>query len=357
MIVEGIARYVGRGPRWVNPVYVEISKDFRYLDELIEDNQNTHPAPQYYDEFLYAAAPISLSHVNYTRYYSARLTPHSVPLSEAQHIVWTFGGSTMQNHETTDELTIANTWAKVLNERIGPTHVKNFGAGSFFSSYELIKFQKLLREVPVEERPTMAVFYDGYNDAVHSYLFGAGSLQRDLSLKLQALVEHKYLVILSYALFEIAERVSKFWELTGARLMEYALFPPQKPQADESNLQSAVRVYTDNVTMIQATCEVFGIECFFVLQPLIVTKSQLMGVEQEVFENLKIGPDGIRFVRGFYRDVKERLTSNEHFINASDILDGRIQPDFYDVGHTAAQTPPFIGEKIAGMLLEKLAVE
>lgn len=107
LVLEGAARLLTRGPRWVNPYYVKMSKDFELLDELIGDNQKTFT--RYYDEFIYATAPVSLTHVNFTDYYSARLTPNSVPLSDAKNIVWTFGGSTMENRETTDELTIANT--------------------------------------------------------------------------------------------------------------------------------------------------------------------------------------------------------------------------------------------------------
>jgi hypothetical protein len=98
----------------------------------------------------------------------------------------------MENTETTDRLTIANTWARIFNDSLGPTHVKNFGTGGYFSSYELIKFQKLLREVPKSELPTMAIFYDGYNDAMNGFQYGPGRLQSDLSLKLQALVEQDY---------------------------------------------------------------------------------------------------------------------------------------------------------------------
>jgi hypothetical protein len=356
--VEVAARIVTRGPRWVNPFYLEISSDFHGLESLISDNQRTFTAPKYYQEFVYSAAPISTSHVNFTDYFSARRTPSSAPLTEARNIVWAFGGSTFQNQETTDSLTIANIWARVFNRELGATHVKNFGTGSFFTSYELIKFQRLLREVPENERPTIAIFYDGYNDANNGLQDGAGRMQTDLSLKLQSLVEQKYHVLWTYAVSETLSRYLESWELTGARFVERILFPPATPQADEENLNGAVRVYVDNVRMIEGTCAAFRVECFFILQPLLVTKVPLVGIERDVLENLerhpRYGRDGVRFVREFYARVAGTLRENNHFIDGSAILNDRTRPDFYDLGHVAAETPPIIGERLANMILGRL---
>jgi hypothetical protein len=357
MLLEAAARFSAPGPRWVNPYYVEMSKGFPKLEELIHD-QNMYPAPKYYDEFLYAPAPISLTHIHVTKYYSARLTPDSVPLAQADHIVWAFGGSTMENTETTDELTIANTLARVFNAGLGPTHVKNFGAGGFLSSYELIKFQKLLREVSEGEVPTIAIFYDGYNDAQNGFQYGPGKLQADLSLKLRALVEKKNVVTATYALSSWLSNFSALWKRTGARLVQVRLFPLPEPRPNASNLAGAVRVYVRNARMIQASCQVFQVHCFFLLQPLLVTKEPLSELEQKVLESLenhpRVGPAGIRFVREFYERVSSEMLLETHFIDASGILNGRTQSDFYDFGHTSAQTSPVIGEKLAHMIMARI---
>jgi hypothetical protein len=355
LLAELLAR-VTAGPRWLNQHYVQISSDFAELDALIEDTQNT-AGIQYYDEFLYAMAPYSSTHVNFTEYYSARLTPDSVPLDQAEQIVWTFGGSTMENTETTDSLTIANTWARLFNEELGPTHVKNFGTGGLFSSYELIKFQKLLREAPEAELPTMAIFYDGYNDALFGFQYGPGSLQKDLSLKLQALVEYDNLAIGAYAVSRGLTRYSKLWERTGARFVEYWLFTLPEPSATPANLDAAVRIYAINVRMIQATCQLFEVRCYFVLQPLLFTKQPLSQIEQEVLDgleaHLRFGTEGSQFMRDFYTLAAAELTDHDYFIDASHVLNGRAQSDFYDPGHVAAQTPPVIGEAVGRLILER----
>jgi hypothetical protein len=343
---------------WLNPRYVRLSEAYPELDALIADAEwGPGGAARYYEEFLYAKKPSTSAHVTFTEYYSARLTPSSVPLGRAEHIVWAFGGSTMENSETTDSLTIANTWARRFNRALGPTHVKNFGTDSFFSSYELIKFQKLLREVPADERPTVALFYDGYNDAVYGYQYGAGRMQGDLSYKLQALVERRHATLWVYATSAILSRWSRLWELTGRRLVDRA-FSPRTWQPGAADLDASLAVYEYNVRMIDATCAAFGIRCFFILQPLLITKTPLEPTEQEAFDALlrhpRLGPEGVQFVRDFYTGAAERLRENAGFIDASRILEGDPRGHFYDIGHLGALSPPLVGERIADLVLARL---
>jgi hypothetical protein len=360
LVAEGITRLTSRGPRWFNPYYAEISSGYPDLEALIEDTQYNQPAPKYYDEFLYAASPFSSTHLNYTDYYSARLTPDSAPIADAQNLVWAFGGSTMENSETTDSLTIANTWAKIFNRQLEPTHVKNFGTGGFFSSYELIKFQKLLREVPQDEAPTIAIFYDGFNDALFGFQYGAGSMQKDLALKLRALVEHDDLSIGLYSLSRWLSKHSMLWTRTGARLFSYFLFPLPEPETNEAVLGDTVKIYLSNVRITQAICNEFDIRCFFVLQPLIVTKTPLSPLEQTVLDELeahpRFGMQGSRFIREFYARTNQELLNAEHFIYAAYVLDGREVSDFYDLGHVGAETPPVIAEAIATIILDRLGL-
>jgi hypothetical protein len=360
-LLEGWARFFAQPSHRANPYYVEMSRGFPKLDELISDSQNTHPAPKYYDEFVYAAAPVSLTHINFTNYYSARRTPDSGPLGEAKHIVWTFGGSTMENTETSDELTIANTLARVFNVAVGPTHVKNFGTGGFISSFELIKFQKLLREVKESELPTIAIFYDGYNDAQNGFQYGPGKLQSDLSLKLQALVEKNNLVAATYAWSSWLSKYFTLWDRTAARVVERHLYPLPAPFPDNAALRAAVRVYTNNLRMIQASCGVFQVLCVFILQPLLVTKEPLSEIERRVLDKIeahpRVGRQGTRFVQDFYDAVRSQLDRERHFIDASRVLNGRTESDFYDLGHTSALTSPVIGEKIAHMIMERFGLK
>ncbi len=48
------------------------------------------------------------------------------------------------------------------------------------------------------------------------------------------------------------------------------------------------------------------------------------------------------------------MADTDHFIDASHIMNGRTQSDFYDLGHTSAEAPPVIGERIARMILSRV---
>lgn len=358
LVVEGVARFLTRGPKHLSPLYLEMSQGFEHLDALIEDGQKLADAPTYYEEFLYGPTPVASMHINITDYYSARWAPDSVPLAESEHIIWAFGGSTLQNTETTDSLTIANTWAKIFNRELGPTHVKNFGTGGFATSYELIKFQKLLRQVKHAELPTIAIFYDGYNDAAQGFQNGVSNIPKNISLKLEALIEHDNLAIATYTFSKWLSSFSRFWEQTGARAIQHVLFTLPAPPKNGHNLEATVRIYISNVKMIRSICETFQIRCFFVLQPLLVTKKPLTELEQSVLSSMEEHPrwgrQGTQFVRQFYDRVTKDLSASAHFVDGSHILDGRAQSDYYDLGHTGAQTPPIIGEKIAHEILARL---
>ena len=361
MTLEAAARITAHDMPWLNSRYVTMSQGFPDLDSLIADAGWGPSAGglKYYDDFLYSARPATKKHITFTNYYSSRHTPDSVPLETADHIVWTFGGSTMENTETTDRLTIANVWARMFNEALGPTHVKNFGVGGFSSSNELVKFQKLLRVVPTEERPTIAVFYDGYNDAVHGFRYGAGSIQRDLALKLQALVEGDHLKLSLYASSNLLASGSKLWERTGKPAIDHLLFPLGAPNIDDpENLTRTVQTYVENVRMIDATCDAFAIACVFVLQPLLLTKAPLAIIEQQALKALtshpRMGPDAVHFVRNFYSEATNILSDHDGFVDASNILNGNPKPFFYDIGHTGALAAPIIGELVGTRVLARL---
>jgi hypothetical protein len=56
-------------------------------------------------------------------------------------------------------------------------------------------------------------------------------------------------------------------------------------------------------------------------------------------------------MRDFYTQAAQELSGHDFFIDASHVLNGRSQSDFYDPGHVSAQTPPIIGAAIAHLIL------
>ena len=111
--------------------YLEIGDRYPLLRQLISDWNALRFI--YHDYYVYSPAPASSRTVNFTDYFGARLTPDSVAADAAKHVVWAFGGSTMQNLEADDRLTLANQIAAELNRANAGVLVFYFGAGEFQS--------------------------------------------------------------------------------------------------------------------------------------------------------------------------------------------------------------------------------
>jgi hypothetical protein len=307
---------------------------------------------KYYEYFLFSSAPCATATVNVSDFFSSRQTPASQPEDRADLIVWTFGGSTMQEYQTTDARSIANTIAGTMAAAGVGVRVENFGATTFQSSMELVKLMTLAARVADQRLPHVVVFYDGYNEANHGYYFGAGHMQNDLSAKLAALVEHKSGSLLLYGASLGLATGSEFWKIHVHRRLERALFHDPDPQPDEANLRRAVDIYLRNTRIARGICAAIGARCFFVLQPLIATKTPLGPGETQVIAAMK--PSLIEFARRFYELSRAAMQGNPAFIDASAALNEHPEDVFQDLGHVSAGGAPAVGEFIASQILTRL---
>ncbi|MET0515220.1 MAG: hypothetical protein ABW047_07840, partial [Nitrospiraceae bacterium] len=328
--------------------YLEISRSYPDVQQLIKDWNALRFV--YHDYYVYSPAQASSTTVNFTGYFGARVTPDSAKMTDVKEIIWTFGGSTMQNLEADDRLTLANQIAVELNRRERGAQVHNFGVGGFQSSLETIKFQDLLRRVPVTERPSNAFFYDGFNEAMYGFYFGAGAMQADLSLKMKDLVEREYPRLILYAGSAFLSRYSVFWRNYINHRIENSLYG-QNLYSERKNLDKTVSTYVLNVTMTQGICKNLKIRCVFALQPLVVTKANPTDLEQKVIDSLD--PDYIEFARAFYRRVALELHDREEFVDLSHVLDQSPEPHFFDLGHTSPYSGIVIGKEIARLIDER----
>jgi hypothetical protein len=352
--LEAGTRLLG-GPKGERSIYREISRDFEQLRQLRRDVSTCgRSGTRYYEYFLFSAPPCETDTVGVSDFFASRRTPASRPAEMAELTLWTFGGSTMQEHQTTDERSIANVIAATMAAAGIGVRVENFGVATFQSSLELIKFMTLAARAPADRLPDVVVFYDGCNDANHGFYFGAGNMQNDLSAKLAALVEQNSGTLFLYGASLGLAEYSEFWRIHGHRRLERALFRDPDPQPDEANLQRAVEVYLRNTRIASGICAAIGARCFFVLQPLIATKTPLGAIETEVIADLR--PELIAFARRFYELAGAGLQGSPAFIDASAVLNGQ-EDVFYDLGHVSAFGVPAVGELIARAILARLRDE
>jgi len=339
-------------PTEAKPRYLEVSKSYPHLQQLLRDTHLFELG--YHDYYVYSPRPVSSETINFTSYLEARhslgvrYSPDSVELNVAKEIIWAFGGSTMQNLETDDQLSLPNQIAAELNRNNSFARVYNFGAGGFQSSLEVAKFQDLLRRVPQSDWPTTAIFYDGFNEAYLGYHFGPATMQQDISLKMKDLVDRNHVRLMMYAGSEVASRYSAFWRKFVGPSIEMRLYGSQE-YPDRNNVSRTVAAYTTNVSMISGLCSHLHIRCLFFLQPLVVIKYPLTSIEQEVFDSFD--KEYVKFVQDFYKQAAEALQREEGFHDVSHILDGVEGSHFHDLGHVAPFSGIPIGREIAKLIL------
>ncbi|MDI6742769.1 MAG: SGNH/GDSL hydrolase family protein [Smithella sp.] len=354
--LELYARYQVKYGRSGNEVKILYAEKFPEIDNFLADKRlATDAGLTYYDYFLFAIAPTPEKSklVRFTDYYSARYVPESESLGSGAPIIWIFGGSTIQNMETTDELSIANQIAVSLKNSGRSAAVVNFGVGGFQSSLESIKFQELLRQVPAAERPQVVVFYDGFNDAGVATRLRAGSYQNDLVMKIETLVEGHHGKMFFYSLGNLVGRISVYWRNRLAFKYADALFGGKYIKYDRDNMIKGVEIYETNSRIIRGVCREFGIKPVFLLQPMIFTKADLTEFEKSI----SLPPDNRKmvFMTEFYRLAGQAMKKYDDFYNLSDILNGSERNDFYDLGHTGPYTGIAIGEHIGKILMPYLA--
>ncbi len=336
-----------------NPDYLAISEGFEDLDQLLLDRRECgKQKAKFFEYFIYSSPPCQTPTVNVRNYLSARATPSSQP---GGTVIWTFGGSTMKEWETTDQWTIANTIAEEMNASGLKVRVENFGVGSYQSSMELVKFVTLAARVPEEELPQIVVFYHGGNDANHGMHFGPGAIQNDLSQKLSHLVERRTGKLLLYAASLSLANGSVFWSAFVHPRLERALFKPTDPRYNEETLRRSVDIYLRNLNMVEGVCARINAECFFVLQPLIITKESLGEVEKKVVSGIRLQKRD--FMREFYRRVKMAKQGDRQFIDATGVFNETESDVFYDFVHTSPFAGRVTGAFIANALVERLDLE
>ncbi|HVC95238.1 MAG TPA: hypothetical protein VND64_16200 [Pirellulales bacterium] len=351
--LEGWARWRAGIPR-DERLWLKLAEDLPEKDQFLKDRGPWGRYElRYADYFLYHSAPRASPTVNFTSPFGARLCPGSVPAEEANQRIWFFGGSTMQNTETTDERTIANQATVRLNEAGLRVFSQNFGMGMFQSTLESIKFQELLRRVRPDERPTAVVFYDGFNDGYWGYTCGAGRMQADIASKLKLLVERDYAGVARYSLARGLFDWSQFYRDFGTWIFE-----PTGGDAgfifdgSEENLRRTVEAYVMNTEVLRAICENLDIRPLFVLQPLVATKRGRTNDEEDVYRSLERG--AATFVESFYRETRTKMADRDDFVDLSALLDDNGRTDFYDLGHTGPYTGAGIGHAIGERILTVL---
>lgn len=370
ILAEVIARVTHHGPKGVwhlsEPRYRELTKGLPGIEEHWDNLKKvTENGLMYYDYHLFAIAPIRTSTITIDKFYSSRDVPSSVDLIQADERIWLFGGSTLQNLGAPDSMTTANYMTKQLADNGIKANVRNLAVSMFQTSLELAKFQDLLRSVPADQRPTHAVFVDGFNDGWYGYRQGAGSMEYGISQQIADLITGKFSsASLMLAFTGVMQDNFVFWRRwIHPHIMESIYTHPDKKKVwrinrtrglNDQNVIQTIENHYQNYAMIQSICRTYSVQCHFALQPMIFTKKTLTPIEQEVFNEQD--PKLLEFYKLYYQNIFNKLQTHPYFVNLTGVFDASPNPDFYDIGHVLPESNERLGRTLGQYLAEKIKV-
>jgi len=337
-------------------IYLEQNYSESFFDEIHNEVVSIE-LNQYKDYYIVSPKPTSNKnkYINISDYHNARTTSFNAPIHESKKIVWMFGGSTMFDLGAEDDLTIASTIAKNLNERKIKTHVVNLGMSAFNSSLVRIKFYELITAIPGNELPDEVIFYHGVNDIGHSYFYSNPTVMPHyISEGIKHVVQANHWRLFFYSLEKL------FWKSAAVMNFIKKLFIPAhenvfqtgqtEKNIEQNIIERDVNHFIENEKMLNAVCLEYKIKCYFIIQPTIFTKKKLSKIEEKYFNTLN--PVFVDYFNRYYEAYfsVQKNYDQKSLINGFDGYGNKTA--YADVFHTVQLSSQYIGNKLYELIYE-----
>jgi hypothetical protein len=263
---------------------------------------------------------------------TAALSPEAVT-------VFFFGGSSMFGAFQRDGHTIPSEFARLAEADGIPVRVVNYGQPAYVNWQEVLLLQSL---VTGEEKPDLAVFYDGFNELLSQFSVGEHSEPAHLQTRVMLERLSSGVGIEDNSFFK---RAYKSWAETSAlhRLgralgiapeLEEDLGPLLSPfEGDQSDhpgrrAAKAASIYSRGVDVATRLAESYGFRTAFFWQPSVYSR-RLVEEEEPLASAAGYDPAAWRTAT---RVARSRLPAPA--VDLSGVLDGIREPVMYDVVHT-----------------------
>ncbi len=295
--------------------------------------------------------------------------------SSNKRTVFIFGGSTVAgNSGYLPDSEIAGQLESSLNSSSKSSNqyiVINAGVPAYGSDNQL---RFLLHEI-LPLRPSIVVFYDGWNDA--SYLNGLitrygdeykqGRTRRSYSimehcseaLSIQRMAKHTIFLIL-FKLLDwfypyIDNRIYDQIKSSVMHLTTAHLFDP--PYSLYTFHEKSLAVYAHNIFCANALCQAYGVKFMHILQPLLATgQKPLTDFESQILSNQD--SHEVQLYREFYNKfeainhIGNQSLKDICMVSLRDIFINESREVYLDTGHLNSIGNSLIANSIAGKIIE-----
>jgi lysophospholipase L1-like esterase len=278
--------------------------------------------------------------------------------------IFFFGGSTMWATGARDEHTIPSLVVGELARRGIAAEAVNYGEGGFVMTQGVFK---LLLELRKGKRPDLVVFYDGINDVYSAMQSGVAGIPQNESNRAREfnLTNPARAADL---LAEAAAQSSR--QLNSLRLLgslARKLAPAQGAHSapavagDQRALAAeVVRVYRENLHLVDLVGKAYGFQAFFYWQPAIYDKPVLSAYEAGMSKRLTEFEAGLRgsaqpidmepFFREVYRmiaAVEGELAGSGRFRDLAGVFSKVSEPVFIDWFHLSERGNAHVAARMA----------
>lgn len=265
------------------------------------------------------------------------------PAAEGQALeVWTFGGSTMFGYNCADQWTVATYLAAALQKKTHtPVHVTNFGRPMYYTSQEMLLFERLLR---AGKRPAVAVFLDGLNDTFQMQM---ADDHPALTPTLQKIMESEQIGkrgtgLRDYQWIPLVKLAYVIRNAHSAQMSAVTASQGGPPPADRA-AEFVTRRYLENVDLARYLGKKYGVKTYFFWQPCPM-------VHYDLSLNRRAFATDPRIV-DLYHDTYDimRRQPDKDVVYFGDLIDefGKGRKVFVDDVHYNPTFAQFLAQKMA----------
>ena len=258
------------------------------------------------------------------------VNPTTIPVDALQ--LGIFGGSTAWGEGSRDAYTIPSQLSIALANANVPMQVTNYAQTGYVSTQDLLLFQSLLLQGKTLDG---AVFYGGFNDILSTYS------QDYVGLTLQE-----------------KDRVSDSEVGRTLRGGQPVIRPISVSLADEdftlmatksSQAEAIVDRYLANMRMIQVLAEAYDVQVYFVWQPSIVFKQNLVEGENTAYERMTLDRTGFAELYAQADAIlREKIADgNLPILLLSDLFNSDDRAIFYDLIHITEEGNTVVAQAIS----------
>jgi|UniRef100_A0A7V6A447 lysophospholipase L1-like esterase len=287
---------------------------------------------------------------------TGRKTWNPANLKPPVSTVFLFGGSACWGYGARDDYTIPSQLSCRLNSQEPHYRVYNYAEPGYTFTQGLFYLITKLRD---GARPSLVIFYDGFNDVYGSYQSGEPGAQHNLAQireKLTSKPRQLYWQAVKdwweEHIFLYSKVLCRFFQPPQQRFREVgAGFTDQQLQA---LAVKTVQYYSRSLALLDHLSQAYGFKYVCFWQPALFTETRVLPQEKR----LDARQEDENFAR-LYQFTNRYLAQHppgHYYYNLTDAVSGRTQPCYVDLVHMTEKGYGIVADRMEQVLKQKFSL-